>query len=147
MIYDASPARRVWGTPLVRYRRTNGFYNGTANQFEFRPQLRVTPKLNVGVTYAADDIQRLQVAHPGMPIDFVSHVVNARIDYSPTNKLLTTTMFQYNSGDRLQIFQFRVNRIIRLSDNIFVSLNRTQLMEQGRTSWSILLKSTYSFDR
>jgi hypothetical protein len=147
VIYDASPARRVWGTPLARYRFTHGFHEGTGHQYEFRPQVRLTPRLNVGVTYLLDDIRDLRVTRPDMPGDFVSHSVNARIDYSPTNKLLTTTMLQYNSRDRLQLMQFRVNRIVRLSDNIFLTVNRIRFLGVGRTSWSMLLKTTYSFDR
>jgi hypothetical protein len=144
--WESSPGRRVWGTPLARYRRTTGFYDGNANQFEFRPQVRLTSRLNIGLSYIADDIDGLTVLRPDMPTDFVSHVVNARLDYSVSTKLLTTTMFQYNSLDRLQIIQFRVNRIFRMSDNIFISLNQTKYLGLDRTSRSIIVKTTYSFD-
>ena len=145
-IYESSPGRRVWGSPLARYRYTSGFYNGHANQYEFRPNVRVTSKLNVGLTYVLDDIVGLTVSRVDMRSSFVSHVVSARLDYSLSNTLLTTTMFQYNSRDNLQIFQFRVNRIFHLSDNVFLSFNQTKYLGTGRISRGVLVKTTYSLD-
>jgi hypothetical protein len=145
-IYNASPARRVWGTPLVRYRRWWGQYGGDTRQWEFRPQVRITQEVSLGLTYFLDDVWNLPLVGTSDRGSFTAHVVNGRVDVSPTNRLLSTLMFQYNSLDRLQIVQLRINRILRLSDNFFVSFNQTKQLGTGRVDRSILAKLSYSLD-
>lgn len=144
--YTTSPSRRLRGAPVLQWSHYSDYRGGERDAVQLQPQIRLTSHLSASVGYQLDDVRGLAITATSLRDSFTSHVVNGRLDYSPTNNLLTTTMFQYNSVDRVQLIQFRLNRILRLSDNFYLTFNQTRRLGDGRVDRSVVAKMSHSLD-
>ncbi|HVL69730.1 MAG TPA: DUF5916 domain-containing protein [Vicinamibacterales bacterium] len=130
--------------PLLARLRVGGgdFYGGQRRYLRFTPAWRPSPLLSFETAYEINDVELPQGA-------FVSHVVNGRMNLNFSNRWLTTTVAQYDSGARRHLTYMRLNYIYRPGDDIFVVFTQTHergLGRGGRPDRTVMLKMTYSLD-
>ncbi|MBI4454666.1 MAG: carbohydrate binding family 9 domain-containing protein [Acidobacteria bacterium] len=138
--YTANPARRLSG--FVEVSPTPGYYGGDLVEYIFSPQLKVTDKLAVEVSYRINDGRVAET-------DFTDHVVNFRVHYNFSNQWLTTTTVQYNNADAFAGLNFRLNYIFRPGDDFFLVYNEGRRLGdvfEDRKDRTLQVKFTYSFD-
>ena len=138
--YSANPARRLSGT--IVYKPEVGYFGGKLVQWDVQPRLRVNNNVSFGLGYKINDFTFGESK-------FTDHVVNFRAYYDLNNQWLTTTTIQYNNVDSFAGINFRLNYILRPSDNLFLVYNEGRQVEgplDGQEDRSLLLKLTYSFD-
>lgn len=107
MVYGR--ARYGWGD----------FYNGKRKYVQLSPALKPLPQFSLEATYEANDIKLPQAA-------FTTHVVNLRFNLNFSNKWLTSTVSQYDSETKRQVFYFRLNYIFRPGDDFFIVFNQSK---------------------
>ncbi len=116
------------------------FYSGRNRLFRITPAIKPAAVLSLEASYELNDVTLPQGA-------FTTHVLNARANFNPSNRWLTTTLVQYDSASRRQVLFGRLNYIYRPGDDVFVVINRGK--ERGTSKpaeYTLLVKMTYSFD-
>ncbi len=140
MRYTMSPKRRLAGSYDFSHRY--GFYGGNMYKFQFTPILRISDGCSVESDYEID-IASL----PGG--EFTQHTANVRLNYSFSNRWLTSTTAQYDNIGALLGVHVRLNYIYRPGDDLFVvytegrRVGGTSVHDRDR---SLQVKLTYSFD-
>ena len=137
--YVGARSRRITGDPLVEYLREWGFWGGDRDILRLRPVFRISDKITFRPGYDLNDI-RID------PQRVTIHVLNSRLDYTFTNKWLTSFIVQRNSLDRVTGFNVRLNYIYRGSDNFFIIYNRLDDRLARFEQDGLILKFTRSFD-
>lgn len=137
--YTASPARKIAGSPILRFVRENGFWGGHHTELRLNPDIKLSENLLIGIGYALDDVDVPQGS-------FTAHVINSRFNYSFSDRWLTSTTVQYNNLANLVNFRFRLNYIFRQNDNFFFVFNETRDTRGGIINRAVIFKLTYSFD-
>lgn len=138
--FSPNPRRKIAGR--FGFSQESGFFNGDRVSLNISPRVRLSEKLSAELGYRRDDVS---LPHG----EFRTSVLNSAINYSFSNKWLTSTMIQYNSADSLFNLNFRLNYIFRSGDDFFLVYNesRDQSGVRGnQTDRSIIAKFTYSFD-
>ena len=84
---------------------------------------------------------------------FVAQVLNTRINYNFTSKLLTSSAIQYDNVSERFLFNFRFNYIYRPGDDLFIVYNDTRDLNPtfsgflgGLVNRTLLIKFNHSFD-
>ena len=84
---------------------------------------------------------------------FVAQVLNTRINYNFTTKLLTSSTIQYDNVAERFLFNFRFNYIYRPGDDLFIVYNDTRDLNPtfngffgGLLNRALLIKFNHSFD-
>jgi hypothetical protein len=116
------------------------FYSGHRQLFRVNPMIKPADVLSIEAAYEFNDVTLPQGA-------FTTHVLNARANFNPSNRWLTTTLVQYDSASRQQVLYGRLNYIYRPGDDVFVVVNRSK--ERGTSKpaqYTVLVKMTYSLD-
>jgi hypothetical protein len=135
---EASGARLVAG----RLRAGAGdFYGGTRRYVQLTPSVRPWHKLSLETSYEYNDVD-LPQGH------FLTHVLNARLNFNLSNRWLTTTLAQYDSTAERHVLFFRLNYIYRPGDDLFIVFNRST-EETGTPrdpDYTLMVKLTYSVD-
>ena len=142
LLVDGAPHRKIAGVEIIRFNYDWGFFGGNALEFIIQPQIKLTEALSFDLKYLLNDVDLPQGA-------FTSQVLNARANYSFSNKWLTSYTVQYSNLDDFMNFRFRLNYIYRPGDDIFFIYNEgrnVDELESGLVGRSILLKWTHSFD-
>jgi len=103
------------------------FYDGSRRYLVLAPSWRPLPALSVEAGY---ELARVKLREGA----FTTHVLNARLNLSPTNKWLTTTLAQYDSASGRWVLFLRLNWIYRPGDDLFVVWNRgwQRIIADGR---------------
>jgi hypothetical protein len=123
----------------VRY-GGGGFYSGRRQYVRLTPAFKPTAILSVEASYELNDVSLPQGA-------FTTHEVNARVNFTPSNRWLATTLVQYDSASRRQVVFARLNYIYRPGDDLFVVVNRSDERDGTRPAeHTLLVKMTHSFD-
>jgi Domain of unknown function (DUF5916)/Carbohydrate family 9 binding domain-like len=130
--------------PLSARLRLGGgdFYDGRRRYFQVAPVYKPLAALSVEAGYEAARVTLREGA-------FTTHVLNARLNFNPTNKWLTSALGQYDSASARWVVFFRLNYIYRPGDDVFLVFNRTTA---GKTrpgeaaDRALMLKWTRSFD-
>jgi hypothetical protein len=138
--FTFSPKRRVSG--VVSFKPSPGYYGGELAEWGFTPRVKINTKSAVEVNY------RLNDGRVGNT-EFTDHVVNFRLFYNFSNKLLTTTTVQYNNADSFSGLNFRLNYIYRPGDDFFLVYNEGRRLGEeldGQKDRTLQAKFTYSFD-
>jgi hypothetical protein len=136
--YEGSGKRELAG----RIRLGAGtFYDGHRRYVQVAPSFKPVPYISVETTYEYNDVSLPQG-------DFVTHVVNARVNVNVSNRWLTTTLAQYDSTSRQRVMFVRLNYIYRPGDDLFVVFNRSTERSSalGRSEYTVMVKMTYSID-
>jgi len=116
------------------------FYSGRRHYVRVTPAFRPTAILSLEGSYEANDVSLPQGA-------FMTHEVNARVNFTPSNQWLATTLVQYDSASRRQTVFARLNYIYRPGDDLFVVVNRSRERASVRPAeYTLLVKMTHSFD-
>jgi hypothetical protein len=120
-----------------------GYFHGRRTSLELSPQFKVSPNLSLEPGYEWN-----RIALPGSA-PFLTHQLNAQINYSFSQKWLTRTTFLVNSQDNQYVVNFRLNYIYRPGDDFFIVYNETKAY--GRygqlQSRALIVKFTFSLDR
>ena len=122
---------------FFQVQRENNFWNGHRNTLNLDPNIKWSQNLSFDIQYRLDDVEL-----PGG--EFSSSVSNIGINYNLTNEWLTSTTLQYDNLEDLFNFNFRLNYIYRLGDDLFVVYNQTR--RSDLTDRAIIVKLTHSFD-
>ncbi len=84
---------------------------------------------------------------------FVAQVINSRINYNFTSKLLTSAAIQYDNVSERFLLNLRFNYIYRPGDDLFIVYNDTRDLDPtfsgffgGLTNRALLIKFNHSFD-
>ena len=139
---DGAAQRKIAGVEIIRFRYVKGFFGGRRVELRVEPQIKLSEALSFDVSYVLDEVDLPQG-------DFTSQVINTRVNYSFSNKWLTSATVQYSSLDDFVNFRFRINYIYRPGDDIFFIYNEgrnVDELESGLVGRSIMLKWTRSFD-
>ena len=136
--YIGDPSRIVTGT-IVEYLREWGFWNGGRHVVRLRPVLRLSDKLSLRPVYSVD-----WISIDGQ--DLTVHVLNARINYSFTNKWLVSLTAQHSSLNEVTGFNLRLNYIYRPGDDFFIIYNRIDDRLNNLEQDGVTIKFTHSFD-
>lgn len=136
--YQASPARRIAGEEFAEFTREWGFFGGNRTALTLFPEVKVSKNLFIGLGYTLDDVHLPQGS-------FNAHTVNSRINYSFSNKLLTSVTITSNSVTHIYNVRFRLNYIFRQNDNFFLVYDEGRGLD-GRSQRALTAKFTYSFD-
>jgi len=118
------------------------FYGGVRQYVRVSPSWRPSSLLSFESAYEWNDVELPQGA-------FTTHVVNARLNVSLSNRWLTTTVAQYDSASRENVLYVRLNYIYRPGDDLFVVYNQSRQGGAGtrnRPDRSLMVKLTYSLD-
>lgn len=118
------------------------FYGGSRRYVRLGPAWRPASLLSFETTYEWNDVELPQGA-------FTTHVVNARMNVNLSNRLLTTTVAQYDSASRRNVLYVRLNYIYRPGDDLFVVYNQADDRGRGsqnRPDRALMVKMTYSLD-
>ena len=137
--YVGARSRRITGAPLLEYLRGWGFWGGSRDIFRVRPVFRLSDRITFRPGY---DITGIRID----PRRLTIHVLNSRLDYTFTNKWLTSLIVQRNSLDRATGFNVRLNYIYRGGDNFFIIYNRLDNRLTGFEQDGLILNFTHSFD-
>jgi hypothetical protein len=136
---EASGKRRL----SARLRLGGGhLYSGTRRYVQIAPSYKPLAALSVEAGY---ELARVRLREG----EFTTHVLNARLNFNPTNKWLTTTLAQYDSASGRHVLFFRLNYIYRPGDDVFLVFNRST---QGSArpgepaDRALMVKWTRSFD-
>ena len=106
-----------------RVRYTSGqFYSGNHHSLRITPALKPADVLSLEANYEINDVTLREGA-------FTTHVLNARANFNPSNRWLTTTLVQYDSASRRLVLFGRLNYIYRPGDDLFLVVNRS--MDRG----------------
>ncbi len=132
--------RRVSGT----FRATvGGFFGGDILATELGPEIRINRRFSASVNYGLNKASLPQG-------DFTVNVLNTRLDFNISNRLLTSTTFQYNSADNEMLVNWRLNYIYRPGDDLFIVYNEGRDFSSGLLTGlinrTLLVKFTHSFD-
>jgi Domain of unknown function (DUF5916)/Carbohydrate family 9 binding domain-like len=124
-----------------RVRYTAGeFYSGDHHALRITPAFKPTSVVSLEANYELNDVALPQGT-------FTTHVLNARANFNPSNRWLTTTLVQYDSASRRQVVYGRINFIYRPGDDIFLVVDRSNERGTSRPAeYTLLLKMTYSLD-
>ena len=116
------------------------FYSGHRQYVRITPAWKPADVLSLEASYEWNDVNLPQG-------DFTTHVLNARANFSPSNRWLTTTLVQYDSASRRVVVFGRLNYIYRPGDDLFVVVNRTtERGGAGPSEYALMVKLTRSFD-
>lgn len=142
--YNLDPSKRITGAPIIEYLGEWGFFGGKRNTVRLNPFIKFSERLSIDARY---EINRVTLPFG----NFTAHVLNARVNYSFSKKLLTSTTIQYNStSNNLIGLNFRLNYIYRPNDDFFFIYNQAQNLSegigQGLINRSVMVKLTHSFD-
>jgi len=138
MQVNFDPSRPVAG--LLRFSPQRGYFGGTKKTFGVAPQWKPIPSLILELAY---DVDRIQLPEAR----FTSHVVNATVNYSLNNQIITSTTFQYNNTGKIKAFNFRLNYIYRPGDDVFfVYKDVRNDLNPEFSDRAVLLKFTRSFE-
>ena len=80
---------------------------------------------------------------------FVAQVINSRINYNFTSKLLTSAAIQYDNVSEEFLVNFRLNYIYRPGDDFFIVYNENRDFNNafgGLINRTLLVKFNHSFD-
>jgi Domain of unknown function (DUF5916)/Carbohydrate family 9 binding domain-like len=116
------------------------FYSGHRQYARITPAWKPADVLSLEASYEWNDVTLPEG-------DFTTHVLNARANFNPSNRWLTTTLVQYDSASRQVVVFGRLNYIYRPGDDLFVVVNRTT--DRGATGpaeYALTVKLTRSFD-
>jgi uncharacterized protein DUF5916/cellulose/xylan binding protein with CBM9 domain len=116
------------------------FYSGHRQYARIAPAWKPADVLSLEASYEWNDV--------GLPQgQFTTHVLNARANFNPSNRWLTTTLVQYDSASRNLVVFGRLNFIYRPGDDLFVVVNRTTQRDTSRPAeYTLQVKLTRSFD-
>ncbi len=153
--FNTDPGRRF--SAGGNFQNNTNFFGGKLNGFIFTPSFRVTNNLSLEVDYTinharfnAGSYRDVEGNSPEEDITFTDHVINSRVNYNFSNRLLTSTSIQFNnSGDDFVGFNFRLNYIFRPGDDLFFIYNEGRRIDgllDGQRDRTIQAKLTYSFD-
>lgn len=137
--FESSPKRRLAGRTRYGW---GGFYNGHIKYIQVSPTIKPRPQYSLETSYEFDHIELPQAT-------FNTNVLNLRFNFNLTNRWLTSTISQYDSESKRQVFFFRLNYIYRPGDDFFIVFNQSKTLGSaaGRSiDRTLLLKWTYSFD-
>jgi len=137
--YIAAPSRQLTGSPIVEYVREWGFWNGDRHILRLKPVLRVSDKISLQPQY---EVNRISIGDRRLTI----HLLNARINYTFSNKWLTSFTAQHNSLDEVTGFNFRLNYIYRPGDDFFIIYNRLNDRLNSFEQEGLTIKFTHSFE-
>lgn len=137
--YTAASSRRITGDPLVEWLRDTGFWGGQRDVLRLNPVFRVSDKVTFRPRY---EIDKIRIGQQQVTI----HLLNSRLDYTLSNKWLTSFIAQHNSLDRFTGFNIRLNYIYRTGDNFFIIYNRLDDRLNAFDQDGLILKFTHSFD-
>jgi uncharacterized protein DUF5916/cellulose/xylan binding protein with CBM9 domain len=116
------------------------FYGGKRRYVQLAPSFKPMALLSVEAGYEFNDVSLREG-------DFTTHVFNARVNFNLSNRLLTTTLAQYDSASKQHVLFFRLNYIYRPGDDLFVVFNRSTETSAAKVSeYTLLVKLTYSLD-
>ena len=131
-------------------RRVSGFFRVRAGQFfdgrlfntTAGPLIKINENLSIDLNHNFSKVS--------LPWgNFTAHVVDARVNYNLTNRLLTSTSVQYNNVDRQFRINWRLNYIYRPGDDLFIVYNEGHDFDRfvpGLINRTFLIKFTHSFD-
>jgi hypothetical protein len=140
--YTAARDRFITGDPLVEYLHDWGFFGSDRDVLRLRPVFRISDKATFRPSY---EINNIRFPHDKVTI----HVLNSRVDYSFSNRWLTSFILQHNSVDHITGFNLRLNCIYRVGDNFFIIWNRVNNESDPRLEFEqngLILKFTRSWD-
>ncbi len=137
-------ARAYEGRPV------SGFFRFRAGQFFDGKLINTT----VGPLFKVNENLSVEFDHnfskASLPWgDFTVNLVDARINYNLTNRLLTSTSVQYNNVERQFRINWRLNYIYRPGDDLFIVYNEGRDFNHfvpGLINRTFLIKFTHSFD-
>jgi len=136
--YTGDPSRILTGR-IFEYLRETGFWDGGRHVVRLRPVLRLSDKLSLRPVYSVD-----WISIGGQ--DQTVQILNARINYSFTNKWLVSLTSQYNSLNDVTGFNLRLNYIYRPGDDFFIIYNRIDDRLNDFEQDGVVIKFTHSFD-
>ena len=118
------------------------FFDGRIVGATFTPIVKINQNLSVEPSYSFNDVS--------LPAgDFTSRVVNARVNYNFSTKLLTSTTIQHNNIGGGFLFNWRFNYVYRPGDDLFIVYRETRDLDDPRGALlgrTLLVKFTHSFD-
>lgn len=127
-------------TASGRLRYTGGsFYSGNHRSVRVTPVLKPHNTFSLDASYEWNDVALPQGS-------FVTHVINARANITPTNKWIGTALAQYDTASRRRVIFARINYIYRPGDDLYVIINRTDDRNGRPGEYTVLAKLTYSID-
>ncbi|MFQ5741034.1 MAG: DUF5916 domain-containing protein [Acidobacteriota bacterium] len=135
----AYPGRSISGSFRVQQ---GGFFGGRLLSTSAGPLIKLTESLSVGLNHTLS-----KATLPGG--NFTAQVINTRVNYNLTNRLLTSTTVQYNNVDNEFLVNWRLNYIYRPGDDLFIVYNEGRDFNSGTPGLinrTILVKFTHSFD-
>ena len=136
--YNFNPARPVAGRVLFSPKRN--FFGGYKTTFGLYPQWKLVSYLIFDLRY---DWNKIDVPEGS----FISHIINAGVNYSLSTRLITSTTFQYNNTAQVKAFNFRLNYIYRAGDDLFVVYRDIRnRLDPELSDRAILVKFTHSFN-
>jgi hypothetical protein len=116
------------------------FYSGRRQFVRVQPAIKPADVLSLEASYEFNDVTLPEGA-------FTTHVLNARANFNPSNRWLTTTLVQYDTASRQLVVFGRLNYIYRPGDDLFVVINRSTDRGTSRPAeYTLLIKMTYSID-
>lgn len=135
----SSSGRRISGGVRATY---GEFFDGRIVGATFTPIVKINQNLSVEPSYSFNDVS--------LPAgDFTSRVVNARVNYNFSTKLLTSTTIQHNNIGGGFLFNWRFNYVYRPGDDLFIVYRETRDLDDPRGALlgrTLLVKFTHSFD-
>jgi len=124
------------------FARAGGFFDGNIVSLDIKPLVKLNEHLSVLAGYSINDVS----VSAG---DFTVHVINARVNFNLSNKLLTSTAVQYSSAENSFMLNWRLNYIYRPGDDLFIVYNEGRdfdTLRSGLINRTFLIKFTHSFD-
>lgn len=117
------------------------FWSGKRKFLQFSPSFRPWPEFSAQVTYEYNDVDLPQG-------NFVTHLINSRLNINLSNRWLTTSLVQYESESERLVLFFRLRFIYRPGDDLYVVFNQTSRLGslESEADRSFLVKLTHSFD-
>ena len=136
--YNFDPSRPLAGRVLFSPKRD--FFGGHKTTFGLYPQWKPVSSLIFDLSY---DWNKIDVPEGS----FISHIINAGVNYSLSTRLITSTTFQYNNTAQVKAFNFRLNYIYRAGDDLFVVYRDIRnRLDPELSDRAILVKFTHSFN-
>ncbi|MBI2818868.1 MAG: hypothetical protein HYX73_02725 [Acidobacteria bacterium] len=106
------------------------------------PVLQLNKKISIDVDYKISDLTLPSGSS-------ANHTIDGGFNYTFNKQLLTSTIFQYDSGNSFVRLHSRLNYIFRPDDDFFLIYSESRYVggaQHGLQDRTLQAKVTYSFD-